>query len=278
MSGRLLGPRAASTVAGMATFQSGGLTLAYDDIVPAGAPLGTVVLVHGFATNRDENWRRLGWLAALERKGYRAIALDLRGHGESDKPHDPAAYGREQMAGDIVGLIDHLELGRVDLLGYSMGAHLSLAVALDAPGRINNLILGGVGERLLTGEPISDTTMTMAEALAAEDPAVITDPILRGFRQFAENQGEDRLALAACSGGRGDGAAGAGDLWGLSVPTLVVAGSLDQLAGDPQVLADAIPGAKAVTLPACDHFTAIPHALFKAAVFDFLEGWEDDLP
>ena len=262
----------------MATFQSGGLTLAYDDIVPPGAPLGTVVLVHGFATNRDENWRRLGWLAALERKGYRAVALDLRGHGESDKPHDPAAYGRERMAGDIVGLIDHLELGRVDLLGYSMGAHLSLAVALDAPGRINNLILGGVGERLLTGEPISDTPMTMAEALAAEDPAVITDPILRGFRQFAENQGEDRLALAACSEGRGDGAAGGGDLRGLAVPTLVVAGSLDQLAGDPQVLADAIPGAKAVTLPACDHFTAIPHALFKAAVFDFLEGWDDELP
>jgi pimeloyl-ACP methyl ester carboxylesterase len=261
----------------MATFQSGGLSLAYDDIVPAGTLMGTVVLVHGFATNRDENWRRLGWMASLERKGYRAVALDLRGHGESDKPHDPAAYGRDQMAGDVVGLIDHLELGRVDLLGYSMGAHLSLAVALDAPGRVNNLILGGVGERLLTGEPISQTPMTMAEALAAEDPAGITDPILRGFRQFAENQGEDRMALAACSQGRGD-AASAENLWSLAVPTLVVAGSLDELAGDPQALADAIPGAKAVTLPACDHFTAIPHALFKAAVFDFLEGWEDELP
>lgn len=261
----------------MATFQSGGLNLAYDDIVPAGALMGTVVLVHGFATNRDENWRRLGWLAALERKGYRAVALDLRGHGESDKPHDPAAYGRDQMAGDIVGLIDHLELGRIDLLGYSMGAHLSLAVALDAPGRVNNLVLGGVGERLLTGEPLSETPMTMAEALLAEDPAAITDPILRGFRQFAENQGEDRLALAACSHGRG-GVASTDDLWNLAVPTLVVAGSLDELAGDPQALADAIPGAKAVTLPACDHFTAIPHALFKAAVFDFLEGWDDELP
>jgi pimeloyl-ACP methyl ester carboxylesterase len=261
----------------MATFHSGGLSLAYDDIAPAGAVIGTVVLVHGFATNRDENWRRLGWLTALERKGYRAVALDLRGHGESDKPHDPAAYGRDQMAGDIVGLINHLDLGRVDLLGYSMGAHLSLAVALDAPGRVGNLILGGVGGRLLTGEPISQTPMTMAEALIAQDPSVITDPILRGFRQFAENQGEDRLALAACSQGRGEGAS-ADDLWSLAVPTLVVAGSLDELAGDPRTLADAIPGAKAVTLPACDHFSAIPHALFKAAVFDFLEGWEDDLP
>ncbi len=258
----------------MATFQSGGLSLAYDDIAPAGARMGTVVLVHGFATNRAENWRRLGWLGALERKGYRAVALDLRGHGESDKPHDPDAYRRDQMAADVVGLIDHLELGRVDLLGYSMGAHLSLAVALDAPSRINNLILGGVGGRMLTGAPISETTMTMAEALTIEDPSVITDPTLRGFRQFAENQGEDRLALAACSQGRG-GPARTDDLWGLAVPTLVVAGSRDDLAGDPQALADAIPGANAVTLPACDHFSAIPHALFKAAVFDFLEGWEE---
>lgn len=258
----------------MATFQSGGLTLAYDDIVPAGGRMGTVVLVHGFATSRAENWRRLGWLGALERKGYRAVALDLRGHGESDKPHDPSAYGRDQMAADVVGLIDHLELGRVDLLGYSMGAHLSLAVALDVPNRVNNLVLAGVGGRLLTGAPNSHTAMTMAEALTTDDPGSITDPILRGFRRFAENQGEDRLALAACSRGRG-GAASAEDLSRLAVPTLVVAGSLDDLAGEPQALADAIPGAKAVTLAACDHFTAIPHALFKAAVFDFLEGWEE---
>jgi pimeloyl-ACP methyl ester carboxylesterase len=232
-----------------------------------------VLLVHGFATNRAENWRRLGWFGSLERKGYRTVALDLRGHGESDKPHDPEAYGRDEMAGDIVALMDHLELARVDLLGYSMGAHLSLAVALDAPTRINNLVLGGVGGHMLDGSPISAGTMTMAEALTTEDPASITDPTLRGFRQFAENQGEDRLALAACSRGRGGG--GPGGLASLMVPTLVVAGSRDDLAGDPQALAEAIPGAKSVTLPACDHFTAIPHALFKAAVFDFLEGWDE---
>jgi pimeloyl-ACP methyl ester carboxylesterase len=203
------------------------------------------------------------------------VALDLRGHGESDKPHDPAAYGRDLMGGDIVGLIDHLDLGRVDLLGYSMGAHLSLAVALDAPSRVNNLILGGVGGRMLSGSTLSTTPITMAEALTTDDVAAITDPTLRGFRQFADNQGEDRLALAACSQGPG-AAHEASALAALRTPTLVVAGSRDELAGDPRALADAIPGAKAVTLPACDHFSAIPHALFKAAVFDFLDGWEDE--
>ena len=261
----------------MATFRSGGLDLAYDDIAPQGPLLGTVVLVHGFATNRAENWRRLGWLASLERKGYRAVALDLRGHGESALPHDPAAYARAEMAADIVGLIDHLELGRVSLLGYSMGAHLSLAVALDAPSRVENLILGGVGERMVTGAPLSKTEMTMAQALTAPDPAVIDDKTLRGFRLFAESQGEDLQALAACSQGAGapldlDG------LWGLGLPTLVVSGGRDDISGDPQVLADAIAGAKCVSLPNCDHFTAIPHALFKAAVFDFLEGWDEAPP
>src|SRR6202451_1480134 len=110
----------------MATFTSGGLSIAYDDIHPADGSAGTVALVHGFATSRAENWRRLGWYGAFERKGFRVVALDLRGHGESEKPHDPAAYGGDALGGDIVGLMDHLELGRVDLLGYSIGARLSL--------------------------------------------------------------------------------------------------------------------------------------------------------
>lgn len=255
----------------METFQSGGLTIAYDD---AGAgDAGCVVLVHGFATNRTENWKRLGWYSAFERAGYRLVALDLRGHGQSDKPHAAEAYGAGAMAGDVIGLMDHLDLRRINLIGYSMGSHLSARVALAAPERIDHLVLGGVGARLLHPEPSQDG-MTMSEALRAADPATIADPILRGFRQFAENQGEDRVALAACSEGRGERLSEE-DLAAIRVPTLVATGSRDEIAGDPQVLADAIPGAKCVSLPACDHFTAIPHALFKAAVMDFLEGWEE---
>jgi pimeloyl-ACP methyl ester carboxylesterase len=262
----------------MAVFQSRGLNLAYDDIRPEGGETGAVVLVHGFATNREENWRRLGWLGAFERKGWRTVSLDLVGHGESDKPHDPAAYARADMATDIVALMDHVGLQRADLMGYSMGSHLAMSVARNHPGRIANLILGGVGARVLTGGgPAPGATMTMGEAMRAADPATITEPTLRGFRQFAENQGEDRLALAACSEGSGRPLT-ADDLLALSaIPTLVVAGARDEIAGDPQTLADAIPGAKCVSLPACDHFSAIPHALFKAAVFDFLEGWLEEM-
>jgi pimeloyl-ACP methyl ester carboxylesterase len=257
----------------MATFHSGGLDLAYDDITPeGGATAGAVLLVHGFATSRAENWRRLGWYGAFERKGYRVVALDLRGHGESQKPHDANVYGRDELVGDLVRLLDHVELGRVELMGYSMGARLSLQLALAHPDRVANLMVGGIGGRMFEPPKGAAPTMSMAEAMRAADPEQITEKTLKGFRLFADGQGEDRLALAAFSEGRGV-ALHRDDLATISAPTLVVAGSRDEMAGDPQGLADVIPGAKAVTLPACDHFSAIPHALYKAAVFDFLDGW-----
>jgi pimeloyl-ACP methyl ester carboxylesterase len=260
----------------MASFRSGGFDLSFDDIRPAEGETGTVVLVHGFATNREENWRRLGWYGAFERKGYRIVALDLRGHGASAKPHDAAAYARADMAADIVALMDFLGLGRVELMGYSLGAHLAAQAAMAAPDRIGHLILGGVGARMLSSPIAAPGAMTLAEAMRADDPSLIAEPMLKGFRLFADQQGEDRLALAASSEGA-QGNLGRVSLAGLPMPVLVVAGARDEIAGDPQALADVIPGAKAVALPGCDHFSAIPHALFKAAVFDFLEGWLDEI-
>ena len=262
----------------METFSSGGLKIADDDIAPGGPPSGTVVLVHGFATNRDENWKRLGWYTAFTRKGFRVLAFDHRGHGESDKPHDAEAYERTVMAGDIFALMDHVGVGQADLMGYSMGARLSLEAALTHPDRVGNLMLGGIGGRMLPGAETGPVpTMTMAQAMEAEDPSVITEATLKGFRQFADQQGEDRLALAACSKGQG-APVDVEALATLNLPVLVVAGSRDQLAGDPQALANVIPGAKSVTLPGVDHFSAIPHASYKSAVFDFLDGWLDEMP
>lgn len=259
----------------MASFTRDGLSLAFDDIRPSDGGAGVVVLVHGFATSRAENWRRLGWYGAFERKGWRVAALDLRGHGESDKPHDPAAYGREALVADVVGLMDYLSLGPVNLMGYSMGSRIALQIAAAYPDRVEGLIVGGVGGRLLEPPNGPPGTMTMADAMAAPDAAAISDKTLRGFRLFAEQQGEDLAALAAFSQGRAGVSLGREELSRITASTLVVAGARDEMAGDPEVLADAIIGAKAVTLPACDHFSAIPHALFKAAVFDFLEGWLD---
>jgi pimeloyl-ACP methyl ester carboxylesterase len=249
------------------TFSSGGLEFAYDDI---GAPEWgrPVVLLHGYASNRTEGWRRMGWYGAFERKRIRVLALDWRGHGDSAKPHDPQAYAREQMIGDVFTLLDRLGLQRADLFGYSMGARLAIHAALAQPHRVPDLILGGVGERLLRP---ADATGALAAAMETEDPESVSEPLLRSFRAFADEQGEDRLALAACARG-GDYGITREMLAAVRARCLVVAGARDGLAGDPQPLAALILGARAAVLPGCDHFSAIPHALFKAAVFDFIDG------
>jgi pimeloyl-ACP methyl ester carboxylesterase len=164
--------------------------------------------------------------------------------------------------------MDHAGVERAHLLGFSMGSYISLTAALEDSGRIDHLVVGGVGAKVF--EPRTDNAM--AEAMEADSPDSIADPMMRSFRHFADEQKEDRLALAACS--RGPRTPFTPDaLLAIRRPTLVVAGARDQLAGSPQGLAQAIPGAKAVTLPGCDHFSAIAHALFKASVFDFFDGW-----
>jgi pimeloyl-ACP methyl ester carboxylesterase len=258
----------------MASFTSDGVQIAYDDVSPPGGAERTIVLVHGFASNRNEGWKRTGWYSAFERRRMRAIALDQRGHGESEKLYDPDAYVREKLAGDVLNLMDHLGVERANLFGYSMGARTALAAALAAPERVTNLILGGVGGKLLeppapvVGEP-------MAEAMLADDPESITEPMLRSFRQFADEQGEDRQALAAVTRVKNtplDRTA----MGRLPMPVLAVAGVGDEGAGDPEGLSRIFPHGHAVTVPGCDHFSAIPHALTKAAVFDFLDGLLDD--
>src|SRR5437879_4507239 len=180
----------------MASFTSDGVQIAYDDISPPGGAQRTIVLIHGFASNRNEGWKRTGWYTAFERRGFRVIALDQRGHGESQKPYEPQAYERERLAADVLTLMDHVGVERADVFGYSMGTRTALEAAIASPDRISNLILGGVGDKLIqphphvVGEP-------MADAMLADDPSAIKEPMLRSFRQFADEQGEDRKALAA---------------------------------------------------------------------------------
>jgi pimeloyl-ACP methyl ester carboxylesterase len=253
----------------MAQFTTDGMQLAYDEFGPEDGKKA-IVLVHGFSSNRYENWKRMGWYDAIAGKGLRGLALDCRGHGESAKPHDPLQYDRKSMARDVIALMDHAGIDRAHLLGFSMGAHVALTVAMGKDAsRIDHLVVAGVGGRIF--EPPRDPD-GMARAMEAASPDDIADPMMKSFRHFADEQKEDRLALAACSRGpRGE--ISRDSLSAIRRPALVVAGARDQLAGPPQVLAQAIAGAKAVTIPGCDHFSMIAHGLFKASVFDFFDGW-----
>src|SRR5262245_60027418 len=110
-----------------------------------------IVLVHGFASNKEVNWVAPSWMTTLSQSGRRAIALDNRGHGASGKLYDPAAYHSAIMAEDVRALLDHLGIPRADVMGYSMGARISAFLALAHPERVRSAVLGGLGIRLVDG-------------------------------------------------------------------------------------------------------------------------------
>src|SRR3990172_7413846 len=129
----------------MPAFDSGGVTINYV-VEGSGA---TIVLVHGFASSLEGNWRAPGIIDALVGAGRRVVALDCRGHGESGKPHDPVPYDDTKMADDVIALMDHLGIGVADLMGYSMGGFLSASLLVRHPERFRSVILSGVGDGMV---------------------------------------------------------------------------------------------------------------------------------
>ena len=124
-------------------FDSDGVRLHYEvHGPPGGAPL---VVVHGFASDYRLNWVGTRWQEALTSAGFRVIGLDCRGHGLSDKPHEPAAYAIGVMGSDVTRLMDQVEVQSAGYLGYSMGARIGLQVVMDSPDRLTRAVLGGIG-------------------------------------------------------------------------------------------------------------------------------------
>src|SRR5215469_7101596 len=173
-----------------------GLRIAYER-VGDGPP---VVLVHGFASSKEQNWKSTGWYGSLAEAGFSGLAIDNRGHGESDKPHDPLFYHHDRMAEDVLTVMDAAGVKNAPYVGYSMGGLIGLRFLALFPDRMTRLALGGVGETYLKGPRVSDPERRdlIAEALLSDDKDGITDPRARMFRDFAEQKGKDRLALAAC--------------------------------------------------------------------------------
>ena len=242
-------------------FDADGVQIAYDD-VGDGPP---VVLVHGFASDRTSNWRAPGWYDALTDAGRRVVALDCRGHGESGKPHDPAAYGHGAMAEDVVGLLDHLSIETADLMGYSMGAAVTVQLLAERADRFNAVVVAGIGSGVVEGLAGSDR---IADALEADCVEEVETDVGRRFRLFAEGNGNDLSALAAVMRAR-DAPVDAERLAEVSLPVLVVAGSEDDLVDDPGNVADLVPGAEAVTVEGTDHLTTVGSTRYKEAVLAF---------
>jgi pimeloyl-ACP methyl ester carboxylesterase len=225
-----------------------------------------IVLVHGFASNKEVNWVAPGWVTTLTRAGRRVIALDNRGHGASAKLYDPADYHSAVMAEDVRALIGHLGLPHADVMGYSMGARITAFLALAHPDSVRSVVLGGLGIKLVEGVGLPDT---IAQALEAPSLAVVSDPTAHMFRAFAELTKSDLWALAACLRGSRETLSRA-EVARIAVPVLVAVGSADHIAGSPQELAALIPGAQALAIPGRDHMLAVGDKVLKSTVLEFL--------
>jgi pimeloyl-ACP methyl ester carboxylesterase len=225
-----------------------------------------IVLVHGFASNKEVNWVYTGWVSALTQAGRRVIALDNRGHGQSSKLYDPSAYHSATMAEDVRALLDHLQLPQADVLGYSLGARITAFLALAHPERMRSGVLGGLGMGLVDGLGGSDK---IARALEAPSLADASEPGGHMYRAFAEKTHSDLRALAACIRGARQSLSRE-EVGRIEVPMLIAVGETDQVAGSAEGLAVLIPGAQASIIPGRDHMLAVGDRRFKAAVLSFL--------
>jgi pimeloyl-ACP methyl ester carboxylesterase len=246
----------------MLSFDSDGVGIAYSD-EGEGEP---ILLIHGFASNVAANWGDVGWIGALAAAGRRVIALDNRGHGQSEKLYDPSCYGAPSMAEDARRLLDHLGIARADVMGYSMGARIVTFLLLAHPERVRSAILAGVGINLVRGMVGSGPIAKALEAPRLED---VSNDTARSFRAFAEKTGSDLKALAACMRGPREKILPK-DLARIRIPVLVATGSEDVIAGSGQDLASLIPGAQLLEITGRDHMKAVGDARFRQGVLDFL--------
>jgi pimeloyl-ACP methyl ester carboxylesterase len=242
-------------------FDSDGIRLHFEVEGPErGTP---IVAVHGFASDYRLNWVGSRWREALTNAGFRVIGLDCRGHGHSDKPHDPSAYSVDVMTGDVIRLLDHLDVQSAAYLGYSMGARIGLEVVLDFPARVSRAVLGGIG-----AAGAIDHAAEIAHAFRTGEPT--DDPVAQTFYKFAAARPiNDLIALAACMTGLRP-EANPSRLAKIHTPVLIVVGDRDDIASGAPELVELIPSARMVTLAGRDHMSAVTSREFKQAAIEFL--------
>jgi pimeloyl-ACP methyl ester carboxylesterase len=225
-----------------------------------GRPL---VLIHGYFSTAMVNWVRYGHAEKVAAKGYRVIMPDLRGHGDSAKPHDPTAYPRDALADDGFALIEHLGLTDYDLGGYSLGGRTTMRMLARGakPGRaivagmgldgvVNTAGRGGYFRRVLTnlGSFERGTPEWLAEAFLK---TVQGDPValLHVLDTFADTPREV--------------------VEGIAMPVLVVAGVDDDDNGSAEALAALLPHGEHGVIPG-NHMSAVTRPELGTAMADFL--------
>ena len=246
----------------MPSFHNGAVEIAYLD-EGEGEP---IVLVHGFASTKSVNWVYPTWVSELRKDGRRVIALDNRGHGESSKLYDPAQYSIAAMAGDVVALMDHLEIARADIMGYSLGARMTAWLALNARPRLRAAIFGGIGMAMIEGGGPGENV-----AAALEAPSL--DEVSRSRRADVPGLCRPDSLRPACAR-RLPARLAWIDEQGRGGPHCVAGPDRSRHRGrNRRLRRGARPdhrGAEVLDIPNRDHMRAVGDKVYKAGVVDFL--------
>jgi pimeloyl-ACP methyl ester carboxylesterase len=235
-----------------------------------------VILLHGNGGSAQD-WVKSGLLERLS-ANFRVIAMDARGHGASGKPHDPKAYGRE-MSLDVLRLMDHLQVRKAHLVGYSMGAQTVAHLIVIAPERFESATLGGAPGRYYWTD--ADTRQADQNAVERErdcisrgmiearapvgTPPMSEDEFKRRQAACLANKDFDRFALAAVGRGQATQTITRDQAAAVKVPTLGVVGTLDGYLPKFQELKALRTDFQLVTIPGASHGTA-------AATPEFLDS------
>ncbi|MDO8364400.1 MAG: alpha/beta fold hydrolase [Actinomycetota bacterium] len=221
----------------------------------------SAVLVHGWGGSFESTWQRSGFTELLHDAGTPVIGVDLLGHGNAPKPHEPEAY-------DDLGerVLQAMPSEPVDAIGFSLGAMTLLRLATQHPHRFRRLVLAGIGHNVL--EPDPDAGQRIVDAIEGRAPDTDTGALV--FAQYANQPGNDPVALAAIMK-RTRAPFTADELAAVTCPVLVVIGDKD-FAGPGDPLVAALPNATLKSLRNVDHFATPESFGFIDAALGFLDA------
>lgn len=222
-----------------------------------------VVLLHGLFSSAEVNWIKYGTAAQLAQAGFACLMPDLRVHGQSAAPHDPAAYPADVLARDLAALVDHLGLDDYDLVGFSLGARTS-ARAVLAGLTPRRLVLAGMGLEGLAGwarrQDFFLDVIDRFGTIRVGDPAYMA-------QQFLKTMKIDHQAARLLLGTMAD--TDPAELAALTMPTLVLCGDKDNDNGSADRLAQALPNARRATIPGT-HMSSVTEPAMGTELVSFL--------
>jgi pimeloyl-ACP methyl ester carboxylesterase len=224
-----------------------------------------VILLHGLFSNADTNWIKFGHAETLAQAGFRVIMPDLRAHGESDAPHDPAAYPDDVLVQDMEALIAHLQLTDFDFGGFSLGARTT-AKMLATGTKPGKAILAGMGLQGLSGW--AQRRDFFFQAIDSRDSASRGDPHWLAI-QFMKSQNIDPVAARLLLGTFSDMTPA--DVQNIMTETLVLCGSEDRDNGSPEELAALLPNGRHVAIPGT-HMSSVTKSEMSQEMLNFLTG------